>query len=54
MATVLVVDDEFAIAALLETVLEDEGYRVLKAGNRRQGLERQPKVRSRTWSFPTS
>jgi CheY-like chemotaxis protein len=40
MATVLIVDDEFAIADLLEMVLVDEGYQVLKAGNGRQGLER--------------
>ena len=40
MATVLIVEDEFAIAALLEMVLTDEGYRVLTAANGRQGLER--------------
>ena len=40
MATVLVVEDEFAIADLLEMVLADEGYRVLLAINGRQGLER--------------
>ena len=40
VATVLVVDDEFAIADLLELVLTDEGYRVVLAGNGRQGLER--------------
>ena len=39
-ATVLIVDDEFAIADLLELVLTDEGYRVVLAGNGRQGLER--------------
>lgn len=39
MTTVLIVDDEFAIADLLEMVLIDEGYQVLKAGNGRQGLE---------------
>jgi CheY-like chemotaxis protein len=33
MATLLIVDDEFAIADLLEMVLVDEGYQVLKAGN---------------------
>lgn len=36
----LIVEDEFAIADLLEMVLTDEGYRVLMAGNGRQGLER--------------
>jgi CheY-like chemotaxis protein len=40
MATVLIIEDEFAIADLLEMVLLDEGYQVLKAGNGRQGLER--------------
>lgn len=39
-ATVLIVEDELAIADLLETALIDEGYRVLKAANGRQGLER--------------
>lgn len=40
LATVLIVEDEFAIADLLEMVLVDEGYRVVLAGNGRQGLER--------------
>ena len=39
MATVLVVEDEFGIADLIEAVLEDEGYRVLTAANGKQGLE---------------
>jgi len=39
MATVLVVDDEFGIADLLESVLGDEGHRVLSAINGKQGLE---------------
>ena len=38
MPTVLVVDDEFVIADLLETILTDEGYRVLTACNGKQGL----------------
>jgi hypothetical protein len=38
--TVLIVEDEFAIAELLEMVLTDEGYRVLTAANGRQGLQR--------------
>jgi CheY-like chemotaxis protein len=37
---VLIVEDEFAIAELLEMVLTDEGYRVLTAANGRQGLQR--------------
>jgi CheY-like chemotaxis protein len=40
MPTVLVVDDEFGIVDVLETVLTDEGYRVLTACNGQQGLER--------------
>lgn len=39
MATVLIVDDEFGIAHLLEDVLQDEGYSVLLASNGRQALE---------------
>lgn len=38
--TVLIVEDELAIADLLEMVLTDEGYRVLLAGNGMHGLER--------------
>lgn len=37
---VLVVEDEFAIAELLEMALSDGGYRVTIAANGRQGLER--------------
>jgi len=40
MATVLVVDDEFGIVDVLETILTDEGYRVLTACNSKQGLIR--------------
>ena len=40
VATVLIVEDEFAIADLLEMALADEGHRVLHAANGRQGLER--------------
>ena len=40
MATVLIVEDEYAIAELLEMVLTDEGYRVLTAANGREGLQR--------------
>ena len=40
VATVLIVEDEFAIADLLEMTLTDEGHRVLHAANGRQGLER--------------
>ena len=40
MATVLVVDDEFGIVDVLETILTDEGYRVHTACNGKQGLVR--------------
>jgi CheY-like chemotaxis protein len=40
MTTVLVVDDEFGIVDVLETILTDEGYRVLTACNGKQGLVR--------------
>ena len=40
MSTVLVVDDEFGIVDVLETILTDEGYRVLTACNGKQGLVR--------------
>jgi CheY-like chemotaxis protein len=40
MATVLVVDDEFGIVDVLETILTDEGYRVVTACNGKQGLVR--------------
>jgi CheY-like chemotaxis protein len=40
MATLLIVEDEFAIMDLLEMALTDEGYRVLTAANGRQGLTR--------------
>ena len=39
MGTVLVVDDEFGIADLIDAILTDEGYRVVIALNGRQGLE---------------
>lgn len=40
MRTILLVEDEFGIAAALSDLLEDEGYRVLVAANGRQALER--------------
>jgi CheY-like chemotaxis protein len=39
MGIVLVIDDEFGIAELIEAILTDEGHRVLIAMNGRQGLE---------------
>lgn len=38
MKTILVVEDELAIADMLSTLLADEGYEVLIAGNGREGL----------------
>jgi CheY-like chemotaxis protein len=37
-ATILIVDDEVGILDLLELVLEDEGYQVLRAGNATEAL----------------
>jgi len=39
MPTILIVDDEHAIAAVLADLCADEGYRVV-ARNRQEGLER--------------
>ncbi len=38
MRTILVVDDEFGVAEVIEAILEDEGYRVVPAVNGKQGL----------------
>lgn len=40
MALILVVDDEFSVAEVLESVLADAGHEVVTAINGRQGLER--------------
>lgn len=45
MKTVLVVDDEFGIAEVLEAILTDEGYRVVTAINGQQGLARLAEAR---------
>ena len=50
--TVLIVEDEFAIADLLEMALTDEGYRVLRRPTDARGWSAWPKVRARTWSSP--
>jgi len=39
MATILIIDDEAGIRALLRTTLEAAGYEVTEAANGRQGLE---------------
>ena len=40
MATVLVVDDELLVADTLVFALEDEGFRVLRAGNGAEAMQR--------------
>ena len=40
VALILVVDDEFSVAEVLESVLADAGHEVITAINGRQGLER--------------
>ena len=40
MPTILVVDDEVAIADMLQALLEDEGYHVDTAGNGQEALAR--------------
>jgi CheY-like chemotaxis protein len=44
MALVLIVEDEFAIAELLEMALTDAGYSVAIAANGREGLQRLAEV----------
>lgn len=45
MRTVLVVDDEWAVADVLEALLADEGFRVVTAGNGAQALQRVHEIR---------
>lgn len=40
MKTVLVVEDEFGVADLIATALEDEGFHVVKAAHGAQALDR--------------
>ncbi len=40
MKSILIVDDELATAEALALILEDEGYRVSRASNGLQGLQR--------------
>src|SRR5579885_1072524 len=48
MKTILVVEDEFAIADMLSSLLEDEGYRVILASNGQEGLARLAETRPNT------
>jgi CheY-like chemotaxis protein len=43
--TVLVVDDEWAVADVLEALLSDEGFRVVTASNGAQALQRAAEAR---------
>ena len=45
MKTILVVDDEMMLTEILRDVLQDAGYRVVTAGDGREGLDSLPKVR---------
>ncbi len=45
MPMILVVDDEPAIAEMLQDLLEDEGYQVVTAGNGQEGLACLPEMR---------
>ena len=40
MALILIVDDEFSVAEVVEAILTDAGHEVVAASNGRQGLER--------------
>lgn len=39
MTTILVVDDEFLVADVVTFALEDEGFRVVRAGNGQKALD---------------
>lgn len=39
MKTILIVDDEFEVAQSIESILEDEGYQVLTAGDGLEAME---------------
>jgi CheY-like chemotaxis protein len=45
VASVLVVDDEFGVAEVLQAILEDEGHRVMTAIHGRAALERMAEER---------
>lgn len=45
MVTVLIVDDEFGIAELLESAFVDDGHRALTASNGRQALAQMEKTK---------
>jgi len=40
VALILIIDDEFSVAEVLEAILTDAGHEVVTASNGRQGLER--------------
>lgn len=39
MATILLIDDEDNLRSVVRSILEEDGYEVLEAGNGRSGLE---------------
>ncbi|MDB5987959.1 MAG: response regulator [Nevskia sp.] len=45
MKAILIVDDEIATAEALALILEDEGYRVARASNGLQGLQRAVEIK---------
>ena len=40
MALILIIDDEFSVAEVIEAILTDAGHEVVTASNGQQGLER--------------
>ena len=40
MQTILLIDDDYALVDNLKELLQDEGYRVVSAGNGREGVKR--------------
>lgn len=40
MALILIIDDEFSVAEVVESILTDAGHEVVTASNGQQGLER--------------
>ena len=40
MALILIIDDEYSVAEVVEAILTDAGHEVVTASNGRQGLER--------------
>jgi CheY-like chemotaxis protein len=45
VALILIIDDEFSVAEVVEAILTDAGHEAMTAGNGQQGLERARKRR---------